>query len=70
MNLFKFPKYVYEIDKINRNFLWNDNKDINIQNTYYTIQTIAYNKICRSKSEGGLEVKKTKNVNEFLAKQS
>lgn len=36
---------------------------MNINNNQHSIQTIAWEKICRPKGEGGLGIRKRKNVN-------
>lgn len=64
------PKYVCrETDNINMNFFWQDNCDNN--SPHLTIHSIAWNKICHPKREGGLDIRKPENTNKvFLAKQA
>lgn len=61
--LVKIPKFMCtEIDRTNGNFFLNNNKIMDIKSTQCPMQTIAYNKICRPKSEWGLGVKQLEDV--------
>lgn len=51
-----------EIDKGNRNFSRNNNKEMDTRNIQCTIETIAWDNICRLESQGGFGIKKTENV--------
>lgn len=65
MNWFKLPKYICkDIDGFNWDFFWKDNCD------KHKLHTLACDKICSLKCEGGLGIRKTEYINAvFLAKQ-
>lgn len=70
VNWIKFPKCIAtEIDKVNRDFSLENNMEhnnSNIDNLYI----LAWDKICKPKSEGSLGIRRTKNLNAaYLAKQ-
>lgn len=37
--------------RMNMNLFWNNDKEMDVKNIQLTIQTIAWDKICRPKSE-------------------
>lgn len=50
-----------ETDSLNRKFFWKDNCDHSDDN--HGLHTFAWDKICRPKCEGGLDIRRTKYVN-------
>lgn len=69
MNWFKFPKSVcIDTNKISRDFFWNNNSDYVTSNSH-KLYTLTWDKICRPKSEDGLNIR-TEDINSaFLAKE-
>lgn len=62
MNWFKILKYICkDIDSITRNFFCKDNCEYN--KDHKPIQSLAWDKICHPKYEGGLGIKKIEDVN-------
>lgn len=63
MNMFKFPKYIYDdIDNIITKFFWNNNKMDKLHIDRQPIRSIAWDKISKPKSNGGLGIRKTKDL--------
>lgn len=71
MNRFKFFKYICtDTAKPNKNLFWNDNKMDNLYINRYPIKYIVWDQDYRPKQEGGLGIRKVKDVNTtYLAKK-
>ena len=61
MNCFKLTKRNNEdLDRINRNFLWFPNMGVNETKVF---PLVAWDDVCRQKSEEGLRIRKNSDVN-------